>query len=240
MATDFETFEGGVIVRQADGRFQSAKTPEGFTDLAFRNAIAAYDTAYRTQGRLPSVDEVYKVFPKLPKVTYSTLLLTPEFKQALHYRGIELDSEAGLSLEQSMALLKLTDPTDRRSTSTKLKEMGIPMPKFQAWMKQPMFLASYRERSEKGLAEAIPMVLQRLVGNAEASDQRAIEKVLEITGRWNPAQQQVEDAKTVVLAVVEAVIKHVSDPDVRKEIMADISLVAGTLGALNVNRSLEA
>lgn len=232
MAVDVDTFDGGIVVRDPNGAFQPVTTPAGFTDLAFRNAVAAFDSAYRTLGRLPSVDDVFTVWPKVPKVTYSTLFLTDEFKQALRYRGVEWDPDSGLTLEQNMVLLKLTDPTDRRSTSAKLKELGVPMPRYQAWLKQPLFLGSYRKRSEEGLSEAIPMVLNRLIGNAEASDQRAIEKVLEITGRWNPAAQEVENARTIVIKVMEAVVKHVTDPDIRRAIMADVTVAAGTLGAM--------
>lgn len=239
MESDFEALSGKITVRNVDGRFRPIATPAGFTDTGFRNAVAAFDTAYRTLGRLPSVEEVHTVFPKLPIITYATLFSTPEFKQALEYRGVQWTNDIGLSMEQSMALLKLCDPTDFRTTSVKLKELGVPMARYQAWMLNPLFLHSYKERSERGLKEAVPMVLQKLIGRAEASDQRAIEKVLEITGRWNPQAQQVEDARTVVLKVIEAVIKHVTDPEVRKAIMADVALTAGTLGALQTNNILE-
>ena len=231
--------EESIIVRDPDGRFKPVQPPEGFTPLAFRNAVAAYDTAYRTLGKQPTVDEVHIIWPKIPKITYSMLFLTEEFRRALLYRGIEFNHETGLTIEQSMALLKLTDPTDRRMTNTKLKDLGIPMARYQAWMKQPLFIGSYKTQSEAGLKEAVPMVLTKLVGNAETGDQRAIEKVLEITGRWNPAAQQVDDARTVVLAIVESVIKHVQDAEIRKEIMADVALYAGTLGAIAAGNQLE-
>ena len=32
---------------------------------------------------------------------------------------------------------------------------------------------------------------------------RAIEKILEISGRWNPQQQEVQNARTVVMLVME-------------------------------------
>lgn len=232
MAEEIVAFSGGISVREPDGRFQPVKTPSGFTDSAFRNAVAAADLAYRTNGQLPSVDDCYRVWPRIPKKTYAALFLSEEFKQALRYRGVEWDSNAGLSLEQGMALLKLTDPSDRRTTGVKLKELGIPMPKYEAWMRQPLFAESYAKRTEALFAGAVPMALNKIVANAEMGDMRAIELILNITGRWNPSAQSVEDARAVVMKVIEAVIKHVPDSSVRAAIMADVSLYAGTLQAL--------
>jgi hypothetical protein len=229
----FEQVEGGIQVLEPDGRYRPVSTPLGFTDFAFRNAVAAFDTAYRMLGRTPTVKEVQKFWPRIPTATYSAHYLTPEFKQALEYRGIEWEPESGLSLEQSMALLKLTDPTDRRTTNVKLKELGIPMARFQAWMKQKLFAESYRARSEDNLKDAIPMALNRLIGNAEAGDQKALEKILEMTGRWNPNERQVEDARTVVLKVIESVIKRVTDPEVRRAILGDVQAEVMSFDILN-------
>jgi hypothetical protein len=239
MADDIVLMPGGISVRPPDGRFKQVKTPTGFTDIAFRNAVAATDTAYRTLGQLPTVNEVHEFWPRIPVKTYAALFLTDEFKEALRYRGVEWDAEAGLSLEQTMALLKLTDWTDRRTTSAKLKELGIPMARYQAWMQNPLFKTSYTRRTEASLGDAVPMALNKLMGNAELGDQRAIEKILEITGRWNPAATQVEDARQVVMAVVEAVIRRVGDAQTRQDILADVALVAGTLGAIQPQNQLE-
>lgn len=222
MADNFEQVEGGIRVKEKDGRFQRVQTPQGFTDHAFRNAVAAFDTAYRTLGKLPSITEVHRFWPNIPVKTYSALFLTNEFKEALAYRGVSWSDDTGLSMEQSMALLALTDPTDRRTTAVKMRDLGIPMARYQAWLGHPLFMESYRARQEANLKQAIPMVLGKLVGNAEAGDMRAIEKVLEITGRWNPAQQQLEDAKGVIAAVMELVVMHVKDPEERRAILSGV------------------
>lgn len=229
----------GISVKGPDGSFQQVPTPEGFTAAGFRNAVAAFDAAYRLQGSLPNVDQVHQFWPKLPKESYATLFLTEEFKDALRYRGVEWDIDSGLSTEQTYVLLALTNWTDRRSTAIKLKELGVPISRHQAWMKQPLYAASYRQRTEDAFADAVPMALQRLMGNAEAGDFQSIKLILEATGRWNPSATAVDDARAVVLAAVEAIVKHVPDPEVRKAILSEISLTAGTLGAVSQRRALE-
>lgn len=228
MTDNFPIIDGGITVRQPDGRFQPVMTPNGFTDYVFRSAVAAFDTAYRTLGKLPSVTEVHEYWKRIPVKTYSALFVTPEFHEALRYRGIEWEIDNGLSIEQSMLLLKLTDISDSRTLGAKLKDLNIPMPRYQAWMNQPLFKESYRQRTEDQFKDASTLALNKLIQNADRNDQRAIEKILEITGRWNPQQQQIEDVKRVVVSVIEAVIRNVHDAELRKAIMDDVQAqVAG-------------
>lgn len=223
MESDFEIDAPGTLrVRSTSEGFHQIKTPAGFSDLAFRNSVATCYTLFVSTGKLPSIPEMHRYWPKISEKVWAELVLTDEFKQALSYRGVDWEASRGLSIQQNMVLLKLSDPTDRRATGTKLKALGIPYPTYQAWMRQELFATSLRQMSENTLKDAIPAALTKLAGNMEAGDQRAIEKVLEISGRYNPAQQQLEDAKAVVLRVIESVIRHVQDPDIRRAILSDI------------------
>jgi hypothetical protein len=142
-------------------------------------------------------------------------------------------------MEQQTVLLKLADPFDRRGLAGKLKDLGVPMPRFQAWLKQPLFTELYNQHTKNNYEEALPAIRQRLIGNAEAGDQRAIELVFAMTGEWNPNQQHLEDARTIVLKVVEAIIRHVKDAKTREAILSDVSMYAGTLASMNQQKTLE-
>ena len=236
---EFEQFEGGVAVHLPDGSTKNIATPVGFTDTAFRGTLAAFHTAYLRNGHIPSVDDIHKLWPKLSKKIISGILGTLEFREALHHRGIQWDAKDGLSMEQQTVLLKLADQFDRRGLASKLKDLGVPMPRFQAWLKQPLYKELYNQHTKANYEEALPAIRQRLIGNAEAGDQRAIELVLAMTGEWNPQQQHLEDARTIVLKVVEAIIKHVKDVKTREAILSDVSMYAGTLTSMNQQKTLE-
>lgn len=226
--SEIDIGDGEILVRTPKGAINRVPTPRGFTDFIFRSSVSAFDTAYRTLGKVPTVDDIHAIWSRIPKATYAAIYVTPEFRQALQYRGIEWDVDEGLSMEQAALLHKLTDFTDKRSIGAKLKELGIPMARYTAWQHNHLFAESMRIRTEKMFNDAVPLALNKLLSNMDSGDQRAVEKVLEITGRWNPAQQQVEDVKRVVVAIVESVIKNVRDPEVRRAIMADVqSQVAG-------------
>lgn len=224
---------GKILVRDPKKGFQPVATPVGFTDSQFRAGVAAAYTHYRQTGKLPTVSDIHEIHPALSVPQASALLLTDEFKKALEYRGIQWDDKAGLTLEQQSVLIKLSDYTDRRSLGVKLQELGVPMARYQAWLKHPLFRKAVNDNAEMALQEAVAPALTALAGKAAAGEDRAIEKVLEISGRWNPNAQSVEDARIVVMALVEAVIKHVKDPEVKKAIMSEVSLKAVTLEALD-------
>jgi hypothetical protein len=236
---EFEQFEGGVAVQAPDGKTLHIPTPEGYTDTAFRGTLAAFHTAYLRNGHIPSVDDIHQLWPKLSKKIISGIISTLEFRRALVHRGIQWDPKDGLSMEQQTVLLKLSDPFDRRGLASKLKDLGVPMPRFQAWLKQPLFMSLYNQHTKANYEEALPAIRQRLVGNAEAGDQRAIEMVFAMTGEWNPQQQHLEDARTIVLKVVEAIIRHVKDVKTREAILSDVSMYAGTLTSMNQQKTLE-
>jgi len=236
---EFEQFEGGIAVHLPDGTTKNIPTPDGYTDTAFRGTLAAFHTAYLRNGKTPSVDDIHQLWPKLSKKIISSLMGTLEFKNALHHRGIQWDPKDGLSMEQQTVLLKLSDPFDRRGLASKLKDLSVPMPRFQAWLKQPLFNELYNQHTKANYEEALPAIRQRLIGNAEAGDQRAIELVFAMTGEWNPNQQHLEDARTIVLKVVEAIIRHVKDVKTREAILSDVSLYAGTLSSINQQKTLE-
>lgn len=238
MTDEIAVTDGGITIQDKDRRFLRVSTPPGFTDLAFRNAVTAFDNAYRMQGSFPTVDDVHRFFPRITKAAYSRLFLTDEFKQAISYRGYDWDVDNGLSIEQSMALMKITDWTDRRSIKVKLSEMGIPFARWQAWNKNPLFKEMYRRQSENNLDEAIPVATNALISKAESEDIQAIKFIFEVTGRYNPAAQAVEDARTVVMAVLEAVIKH-TDPKTREAILSEVRSTTATISLVPQSSEVE-
>ena len=211
-----------VLVVHQDGRVRPSPVPDGFDPYVFRDILAAIGVFYSRNGHVPSVDEVAKSWDRIPKKTYSKAYATPELAEALAIRGIDLQPTNGISPEQAMAIQLLSDPTDRRTLNTKLRQLGISMPKYQNWMRQPLFAELLSKRSEDNLQDAIPVAMNRLIGNADAGDMRAIEKVLEISGRWNPQQQEINSARQVVLVLVEAVLKHVPSQEAKDAILAEL------------------
>ena len=211
-----------ILVVNQDGRVRRSPVPEGFDPSVFRDILAAINIYYLRNGVVPTVDEVHKSWDRIPKKTYSKAYATDELAVALDIRGIDMQPTSGISPEQARAIQLLSDPTDRRTLNVKLRQLGISMPKYQNWMRQPLFAELLSKRSEQNLGDAVHVAMNRLIGNADAGDQRAIEKVLEISGRYNPQQQELVNARQVVLVLVEAVLKHVPDKEAKDAILAEV------------------
>lgn len=219
---DLSTEIPGITVRTERDGIQTIPTPVGFSSVCFRHTVAAVYTYFTNHGTLPSVAELHKAWPDYSVKTYASLFLTPELKQALEYRGVAWNSSLGLTLEQQNVLMLLADPTDRRNLGTKLKLMGVPMPRYLAWLKNPLFAEHLNKVTKAAYEDFLPAIRQVLVGNALNGDDKAIERIFQMTGEWNPAAQSVQDSKQVVMSVIEAVIRHVTDLDTRKAILADV------------------
>jgi hypothetical protein len=239
MTEPFEQVTNGIVVHAPNGDTQNIPTPKGYDTRVFKGVLAAFNTAYMRDGKNPDVNTIHAIWPRTTKKNISGILGTLEFKNALQHRGISFDPADGLSMEQHTVLLKLADPFDRRGLTSKLKDLNVPVARFQAWMKQPLFFELFNKQTRDNYVEALPVIRQRLIGNAEAGDQKAIELVFAMTGEWNPAQQNLDDAKTIILKIVEAIIRHVKDASVREAILADVSMYAGTLSAVGSQKTLE-
>lgn len=234
--SDIERIPGGIRVRsESDGGITVVHTPQGFSDLAFRTAVAGIYTYFMNNGRLPTVDEMFKAWPDLPKKTYAGLFLTEELREALAYRGVAWDSEVGLSLEQQSVLQLLSDPTDRRMLGAKLKQLRVPMPRYQAWLKQPLFAEYLNKQTKAAFVDFLPSIRTVLIGNALAGDDKAIERIFAMTGEWDPSAKTVEDARAVVMSVIESVVMHVKDPEVRKAILSDTQAAVTSFSVLNTH-----
>lgn len=217
---DFEV-EGNELVIKTDGRVVRSPVPQELDPKVFRHIVAAVDLLYRQTGAVPSEKDVLRHWEGFHPKTVQIAMASDEIRDALQIRGIQWDVKLGLNAEQLNALLLLQDPTDLRSTSAKLKDIGVPMARYRAWMRNPGFAKQMTQQSEANLGDAVQMALNKLIGNAEAGDMRAIEKILEISGRWNPQQTEVENARQVVMIVLEALEKHAS-PEVLRSVMEEV------------------
>lgn len=235
MTRDIET-EGRELVITTDGRVVRSPVPDDFSPTMFRHIVAAVDVLYRRNGQIPTVNEVVKDWDGFNAKIVGKAFATEELKAALRIRGIEWNQKAGLTEEQLYALHILQDPTDRRTTKSKLEDIGVSMAKYRAWMRNPVFSGYMNTAAEHNLQDSIQMALNKLVGNAEAGDQRAIEKVLEISGRWNPQQQEIQNARTVVLTFMEVIQAEIDDKELLARIMTK---VRGKMDALTIVQSLK-
>jgi len=129
---------------------------------------------------------------------------TPEYRSGMAERGVEVDSHVSeLTQEQLACISVITDYTDRRGITSKLKALGINSSKYRGWLKQKPFNDAIRAIAGRGLDEAIPLAEVAIAEKAANGDLNAIKFLMEVTGRYNPAQQQAIDAQELIAIMVD-------------------------------------
>jgi hypothetical protein len=228
----FEVQGRNLVIRNTDGRVQVQNVPKGFSPETFRHVLAAVEVAYHSMGYYPTPKQAQPFFPDVPLATYGRAMATAEFQMAMGKRGIQIDREDGLTEQQAFALTVLSDFTDRRNTSRRLADVGVPMAQFRAWMRQPLFSRLYHERAEQNVADVVPVALNNLVSNIDNGDQRAIEFGLKMTGRYDPQSIEVANARAVVTTIVELVMQY-ADEDAQRKILAGVEAKMTSLSIMS-------
>jgi hypothetical protein len=145
--------------------------------------------------------------------------MKPEFRTNMANRGIEVDASVGeLTEEQLTCVALLTNITDRRTPKSKLKALGIPYAKYAGWLKQKPFNDAIRKVAAKGLEEAIPLAEIALARGAAEGGLAETKFLFEVTGRYNPMQQQAIDSQALISVMIDAaqeVLGH--DPELLRK-----------------------
>lgn len=235
MSEDVQLEGRSIVVRTPGAGFHAFGIPKGFLPDAWHSVVAAIMALYLEHGMFPVLADVQKR-SGVRANTIARMLDTDEMLDLLEYRGIAFDAEQELSYEQNTVLTLLADPSAGTLPSV-LKRAGVPRPRFEAWMRQPAFARARKEIAEKALANSQAMLVEGVVRKAEVGDLNAIKLGLAMTGRYDPDTKKVQDARQVVLVIVESVIRHVADPDVRAAILADVQ--ASAVGFSTIHPELE-
>lgn len=129
---------------------------------------------------------------------------TAEFRSGMAERGIEVDSNVReLTQDQLACISVLTDYTDRRGLTAKLRALGISSAQYRGWLRQKPFNDAIRQLAGKSLDEAIPMAEVALAEKAANGDINALKFMFEVTGRHNPQKQEAIDSQQLVAIMVD-------------------------------------
>lgn len=198
----------------------------------FRDTVEAAYTAWvaNKRGRLPTPKEVAEYCSFSADVA-ARIMDTREFAAIISGRGVPWVEggtyNQGLTAEQQLALSVILNPTDRRTLENKLKAIKVPYARYRAWLKQPLFARAVQNISEDMLQDHIGDVHVALTNKATNGDINAIKLYYEVTGRFDPAQKQVQELKGMVTILLEILTTHIKDPVVLQAIAGDMQKKLG-------------
>lgn len=153
---------------------------------------------------------------------------TPEFRTGMAKRGVEVDqSVSELTQDQLACIAVLTDYSDRRGLTAKLRALGISSSQYRGWLRQKPFNDRIRQLSSRGMDEAIPMAQVALAEKAANGDINAAKFLMEVTGVYNPAQQEAIDAQALVAILVDVAQEVMAkDPELLQEFLTKVKFQA--------------
>lgn len=152
-------------------------------------------------------------------------LESSEYAQRMLELGIVVNTEAtGLTSEQMGLLTILSNYADGKSLRSKLRDAGIPWPKFQAWQSQPVFSRYYNQIGGDALKSSMPIAKQQIAAKVAAGDMQGIKLAMEMTGEYDPKGQKQVDAQAMLRIVLEVLEEEIKDPNILRNIGTKITL----------------
>jgi len=162
-----------------------------------------------------------------------------DFRDAVLGRGISLRGLAEYSgppgsnnrvpfkvlTETQLAVANcLLDLRDNRSQKNKLKDFGVSTQQYQGWLRDPAYQHYIRTRGEAYLGDNQHEAHLALVERVRVGDVSAIKYFNELTGRYIPTKDGNTgvDVNMLLMRVIEAVQKHVRDPEIQEAIAAEL------------------
>lgn len=208
--------EEGIVVPPAD-------EISGLTNAQWKLIITTAVSVYQS-GQDITEEAICRRNKRVDTKLVGPLLRHSKFRAALEQRGVT-PNWSGLSERQMLLLSSITDFSDKRSLSTKLKAARVPNWEFKVWQANPTFRKEYRRASEELFEEAQASVNVSLTQNAVNGDLASQKYFNEVSGRFNPATQSTQDVRAVLQAVVEVLTSTITDPDLLREISGKLSTV---------------
>jgi hypothetical protein len=161
----------------------------------------------------------------------NALLEHKTFRLSMINRGVVLPDPSylpeELTAEQVNAALRFLDIEDKRSLQTKLKEIGVSTTQWYAWMKDPKFKEFVLSNSTKDFEESLHLAQQGLIRAIDRGETHAIKFYYELTGRHDSNTSSVGNIKVVLAQIIEAIQRHVKDPEVLRSISNDFDIILG-------------
>ena len=207
-----------------------------YTKPWVNEAIVFTESYYQTEGGGLPVLEDFKFLKALgAKMSeVEDVLKSEEFRSACAKRGIHwpknYDNNRALALrvlspQQQHCILVVTDPTRNDNLRSRLAAVGISYNVYRNWRKQPAFANALTVLAEDMLNDNIASVHTAVTSKAAAGDIGAARLVYELTGRHDPAKQQMVDLARIVGLILASLQQHVTDPQVMTKLRDDMDKI---------------
>lgn len=170
--------------------------------------------------------------PEFPTELLENFKQDPRYLISMESRGIPV-AENILSAEQIAAASAMLNLVDRRSDEKKLRDLGISTEQWSNWMQNSVFAEYVRQKSEVLVNNSTHEAHMGLMRGVRQGNTASIKLYYEMTGRYNPDADNNVNIRMLIVRVLEAIQKHVRDPQILNALSVELSQLA--LDAANPN-----
>lgn len=184
-----------------------------------RRAMPWFEEFWHNYQRYPEAHEIMARFGcTLQQV--SKLNTHRYWLECLKNRGIALPGISGLTDKQIAAISMLTNFNVVEPMEEKMAQIGVTEEELNGWYQNPEFQKALSVRADNVLRNVSSTATVELARGIKKGDFRFIKFYYEITGQaQSPEAVNVKQAMQIL---VEAVQKHVKDPEVLKAIGMEV------------------
>lgn len=203
----------------------AADIPKTKEQKLFEKVLAAAIAADR-QGLFLEMQVVLDQDASLKKEEVELVWPSSKFQKSLEQRGIATTKNPNLTLRQETFLQAYLNPLNLKPPQVLAKQLKISMTELDGWMRQKEFAKAMSAKAQENLEKYIPMADQALGQLVQQGDMKAITFLNQLTGRFDPNKQGVIDIASVMMQVQDVILRHVRDPEVKRNIARELIMIA--------------
>jgi hypothetical protein len=206
-----------------------------------REAVLFIEKHHSTTGAMPEDDDIIEYLRflkfKINSLHIDELKENELFQASMRSRGLNLDSRK-LTQRQMAAASAMLNLTDRRSDEKKLRDIGVSTEEFSNWLQDNMFAEYMRQRSEVMISNSIHEAHMGLMRGVRQGNTASIKLYYELTGRYNPNEEQQVNIRILIAKMLEVIQKHVRNPETLNALAVEFSQIAIEAGTPVANNSI--
>jgi hypothetical protein len=209
------------------------------------DAVNFIERHHSVAGQVPRDDDIME-YLKLTKKhqginseSISTLKSNAMFLASMESRGIvinvnkdgDLREVNGLTPRQTAAASVMMNLIDRRSDEKKLRDIGVSTEEFSNWMQNTEFSNYMAQRSELMITNMTHEAHLGLARGVRQGNPSSIKLYYEMTGRYNPNEENNVNIRVLIGRVLEAIQMEVKEPETLNKLairLSQITLESGT------------
>jgi hypothetical protein len=233
---------------------QTTSTEKTFLEDWELNVVLIIERHHSMSGAIPSDDAILELIntgQRAKRAEFKTisdltqLKSNPLFKASLESRGIVVNYDPDKALRdvntltprQMAAAAVMMNLADRRSNEKKLRDLGISTEEWANWLQNNQFSEYLRERSEVMISNSVHEAHLGLMRGVQQGNTASIKLYYELTGRYNPNEENQVNIRLVIGKVLEAIQKHIRDPETLNALAVEMSQIAIEAGTPPVAKS---